>query len=114
MNFYPYYHVTDEAYARLNAIIEIMNERHEHVVSEMREFGLLHGTDPSLPIPRIESSLYDDSKFFLPLKSNVVDDAPLTDLEELFDPLSTSLPFLAPSFSSTPVEPNVSELTLLA
>ena len=43
-------------------------------VSEMREFGLLHETDPSLPIPTLESSLYDDYESFLPLESNVVDD----------------------------------------
>jgi len=68
----------------------------------MREYGLLHEIDPSLSIPRLESSLDDDYKSFLPLKSNVVDDAPLTDLEQVFDPLLTSLPllvhpFLAPS-----------------
>jgi len=46
----------------------------------MREFGLLHETDPSLAIPTLESSLYDDYEFSLPLESNVVDDASLTDL----------------------------------
>jgi len=35
---------------------EIMNEQHERFVGEMREFGLLHETDPSLPIPRLEFS----------------------------------------------------------
>ena len=37
-----------------------------------------------------------------PVESNVVDDAPLTDLEEVFDPPLTCLPFVAPSFFSTP------------
>ena len=32
---------------KLDAMIETMNEQHEHFVSEMREFGLLHETDPS-------------------------------------------------------------------
>ena len=59
-----------------------MNERHEHFVSEMTEFGLLHETDPSSPIPRLESSLYDDYESSLPLESNVVDDAPLTNLDK--------------------------------
>jgi len=42
VNSCPYYDISDESYAKLNAIIETMNERHEHIVSEMREFGLLH------------------------------------------------------------------------
>jgi len=58
-----------------------MNKWHEHFVNEMREFGLLHETDSSLPIPRLEYSLYDDYESSLHLESNVVDDAPLTDLE---------------------------------
>jgi len=92
-----------------------MNERYEHFVSEMREFGLLHETDPSLPIiRRLESSLYDDYESFLPLESKVVDDAPLTDLDEVFDPPLTSLPLIAPSFSSTPTATSVSDSTLLA
>jgi len=57
VNSCPYYDISDESYARLNAIIEIMNERHEHFVSEMRKFSLLHETDSSLPILRLESSL---------------------------------------------------------
>jgi len=73
MNYCPYYNVSDEAYARLHALIDTMNERHEYFVSEMREFGLLDETDPSLPIARLESSLYDDYESSLPLKSNVVD-----------------------------------------
>jgi len=66
-NFCPYYDISDESYARLNSIIDIMNELHEHFVSEMREFGLLHEIDPCLPIPRLESDFYDDYKSSLPL-----------------------------------------------
>jgi len=58
-------------------MIETINERDEHYVSEMREFGLLCETDPNLPILRLESSLYDDYEPSLSLESNVVDDAPL-------------------------------------
>jgi len=112
MNSYPYYDVFNEAYAKPNAMIEIMNERHEHFVSEM-EFGLLHETDPSLPIPRLESSFYDDYESSHLLESNAVDDAPLTDLEEVFDPPLTSLPLVAPSFSSTSVATSVRDLVLL-
>ena len=91
-----------------------MNERHAHFLSEMREFDLLHETDPSIPIPRLESSLYDDYEASLPLESNVVDDAPLTGLKEVFDPPFTSLPLFTPSVSSTPIAIGVSDSTLLA
>ena len=57
MNSCSYYDVSDEAYARLHAMIETMNERHEHFLSEIMEFGLLHETDPRLPIPMLESSV---------------------------------------------------------
>ena len=53
-----------------------MKEQQEHFVSEMKEFGLLQETGPSLPIPRVDSSLYDDYESSRPLESNVVDDAP--------------------------------------
>ena len=95
-------------------MIETMNERREHFVSEMREFSLLPETNPSLPIPRLKSSLYDDCESFLPLESNVFDDAPSTNLEEVFNPPLTSLPYVAPFFSSTPVATSVSNLTSLA
>jgi len=83
-------------------MIETMNERREHFVSEMRKCGLLHDIEPSVPIPRLESSLYNDYKSSFALESNVVDNAPLTDLKEVFDPPLTSFchllfhPFLAP------------------
>jgi len=80
----------------------------------MWEFGVLHETDPSLPIPKLEFSLYDDYESFLPLETNVVDDAPLIDLEEMFNPPLTSVPLVAPSFSSSPVATRVIDLTLLA
>jgi len=56
VNSCPYYDVFDEAYAGINIMIETMNERHEHFVSEMSEFGLLHEIDPSLPFTRLEAS----------------------------------------------------------
>ena len=62
----------------------------------------MHETDSSQPIPRLESSLYDDYGSSLLLESNVVDDAPLIDVEEVFDPPLSSLPLVAPSFSSNP------------
>jgi len=81
-------------------MIETMNKRHEHFVSEMTEFGLLHETDRSLPISRFESSLYDDYESSFPLESNVVNNAPLTDLDEVFNPPLASLPLIAPYFSN--------------
>ena len=80
----------------------------------MRKCGLLHEADPSLPFPGLESSLYDDCECSLPLESNVVDDTHLIDLEKVFDPSLISLPFIAPSFSNTPMDTSVSDLTLLA
>ena len=68
-------------------MIEVINEQHMHFLSEMREFGLLHKTDPSLPFPALEASLCDDCESSLPLESNDVDDASLTDLEKAFDPV---------------------------
>ena len=100
MNSCPCYDISGESYARLNAIIETMNEQHEHF--EKREFGLLRETDPSLPVPKLECNLYDDYESCLPLESNFVDDAPLTDLEEVFDPPLTSSPLVAPSFLAIP------------
>jgi len=77
-----------------------MNERHKHFVCEMKEFGLLNYIDPSLPFLRLEASLYDDCESSLPIESTVVDDAPSTGLEEVFEPPLTSLPLVAPFFSS--------------
>jgi len=93
--------------------MEKIKEQQEHFVSEIREFGLLHETDSSLPIPRLECSLYDDYGSSLPLESNVVDDAPLPDAEEVFHPPLTSIPFVAPSFSSTPIATSDSDSTFL-
>ena len=59
-----YYDVFDD---RLDAMIGTMNEQHERFVSRMKECGLLHETDPSLPCPRLEARLYDDYESSLPL-----------------------------------------------
>jgi len=89
--------------------METMKEQQDHFVGEMREFSLLHEIYPSLRIPMLESNLHDDYASFLPLDSNVVDDPPLPDLEEVFGPLLTFLSLVAPSFSSTPVTTSVCE-----
>ena len=94
--------VYDESYARLNAMIEIMNEQHKCFIGDMREFGLLSETKPNIPSLRHEASLHDDCEFFLPLQSSFVDDVYLTGLEEVFDPLLTSLTFVAPSLLAHP------------
>jgi len=90
-------------------MIETMNERHEHFVSENREFGLLHEIDLSLHFPRLEASFCDDYESSLPIEFNIIDDAPLTDLKEVFDSPLTYLPLVAPSFSSTPEATGVSD-----
>ena len=68
-------------------MIGTMNEQHEHSISRLRECSLLHETDPSLPCPRLEARLYNDCESSLPMESNVVDDAPLTNLGEVLDPI---------------------------
>jgi len=114
VNSCPCYDVFDKCYARLDAMIGTMNEQHERFVSRMRECGLLHETDPSLRCPSLEARLYDNCKSSLSLESNIVDDAHLTDLGEAFDPPLTPLTFVAPSFSSTPIDTSVSYSFLLA
>ena len=84
-----------------------------HFVSEMRECGLLHKTNPSLPFPRLEASLYDDYESFVSLESSVVDDAPLTDLKEVFDPPLTYSPLVAPSSSRCPIVTSTHDSALL-
>ena len=97
----------------LMPMTETMNEPYKHYVSEIREFGLLHETDLSIPILRLEPHLYDDSESSLPLEFNIVDETPLTDLEEVFDPSWASLLFVASSFSSTPIATSIRDSTLL-
>ena len=55
LNSCPYYNLSNDSYARLNAMIETINEQHKHFVSEMREFDLLSETDPSLPSLRLKA-----------------------------------------------------------
>ena len=114
VNSYPYFDVLDECYARLDAMIGTMNEQHERFVSRMRECGLLHEIDFSLPFPRLKAHLCDDCESFLPLESDVNDDVALTDLGKGFDPPLTPLTFVAPSFFSTPMDTSVSDSILLA
>ena len=45
--------------------------------------------------------------------SNFVDDAPSTNIEDVFDPPLTTLPLIALSFSSTPRDTIISDLALI-
>jgi len=69
-----------------------MNEQHTHFVSDIREFDLLSETDPSQPYFRLKVSVYDNCESSFLLESNFVDNAPLNDLKEVFNPLVTFLP----------------------
>jgi len=80
----------------------------------MKECGILHETDPSLPSFRLKVNFYDDCESFPVLESNFVGDASSTDQEDVFDPPLISLLFVVPSFSSTPLDIIISDLTLLA
>jgi len=59
-------------------------------------------------------SLYHDCESFLLQGPNFIDDAHLTDLEEVFDPPLSSSPLVTPSSSSTPIDTTISASTLLA
>ena len=61
-----------------------------------------------------EPNLFTTLEFFIPQESNVVDDTHLTNLEEVFDPPFTSFLITVPSFSSTPMDTTISDLTLPA
>jgi len=80
----------------------------------MREFSLFHEIDLSLPFPSLESSLYDDCESPFLLAYNIINDTPLTNMEEVFDPPLMTLSFVAPSFSSTPMDTSISYSNLLA
>jgi len=95
-------------------MLGIMNEQLKHFVSQMRKCGLLPGTDSSLSLSRLETSLYDDCESSLLRESNLVDDTPSTDLEEAFDPPLTSSSLIAPPSTSTPIVTTISALTFLA
>jgi len=58
-------------------------------------------------------NLHDNYESSIPLELNVVNDAPLTDLQEMFDPPLTSLPTVASSFLNTPMDTSVSDLPLV-
>ena len=98
MNSCLYYDVPDESCARLNAMIETMNEQHTHFVNEMWEFGLLHETVPSLLSSRLEASLFDDCESSFPLEFDFIHDTHLTNLKEEFGPPVTSSPLVAYPF----------------
>ena len=59
VNSYPYYDVFDEPYARLNAMIETLNDQHTHFVREIMEFDLLSEIDLNLRSSRLDGSLYN-------------------------------------------------------
>jgi len=113
VNSCPSYDVFIDSCARLTVLMETIKEQQDQFVSELREFSLLHEIDPSLPIPKLESNLHDDYASSVPLESSIVDNAPLTDLEEVFDPPLIYSPLVAPSSSSTPIITSSSDSTLL-
>ena len=87
MNSCPYYDGFDECYTRLNAMMEIMNEKHECFVSRIRECSLLHMTNPSLSSLILKVSLCGYHQSSLLVESNIVMNTPLTNLKEAIDPL---------------------------
>ena len=80
LNSCPYYDISDACDARLNTVIETMNERHECFVGKMRECDLLHVTDLSPSSPRLTVSLNDVYASSLPLELDFMVDSPSTNL----------------------------------
>ena len=109
VNSCPHYDVSDECQVKHNAMIETVDQEHEHFVSEMREFGLLYKIDPSLPFPSFEASLYDYCESSLSLESNVVvaqtdPSLPFLRLEaSVYDDCESSLLLESNVFVNTPV-----------
>ena len=114
MHSYPYYDISDQCYTRLNIMIGTMHEQYIYFVSDMRECGLLHGTNPNLTSPKLAVNLYEDCEFSLPLELSFVDDIPYINLEEAPALILTSSSLVAPSFTSTLIGTTVSALTLHA
>ena len=96
-NYCPYYDISDDCYANLNALIGTMDERLNFFVDTMRERDIMLETDPSPSSLRLEVNLYDDYESSLPLEPAFITPTPLTGLEKVIDP-----PYVAPSLSSTP------------
>jgi len=101
-NYCPYYDIFYDSYARVNVVIEIMNDRHECFIGKMGERGLLHETCPGPSSARLEVSLYDDYGSSLPLGPNFMVDSSLIGRAEVIDPPLTSLSIVPPSLPGTP------------
>jgi len=113
VNSYPYYKISNECHARLNGLIETMNEQHRCFISGIRECDLLHDTNTSVPSLRLKISLYDDYESSLPLQSNFVMNTPSTSLEEEIDPPLTHLLLITSPSPITPKDTTIRVLTLL-
>ena len=74
----------------------------------------MYETNPSLSSLKVSTNFCDYCDSYLPIEPDSTIDTPLTDLEEVFNPPLTSLTFVVPSFSSTPIVTIVSNLTLFA
>ena len=80
----------------------------------MRECCVLCEINPSVPSLRFEACPYDNYESSPPLWYDFLDDAALIDLEQVFDRPFTSLSFVAPSSSITPMDTSISDLILFA
>jgi len=76
-------------------MIETIDEQHIKIVNSMREYDLSRETDFRFSSPRLDVNFCDDGASFPPLESG---------LKEVLDPLSTTLPFVAPSSFSISVD----------
>ena len=75
--------------------------QHKCFLDEIRQFGLLSGIERSLLFLRLKAGFYDDCKSSILLETDFVDDAPLTDLREMLDPLMPFKPHTPTSLVTT-------------
>jgi len=79
-------------FVRLTNMLETMNKQQIKFVNKMWKYDLLHETDLRFSSPKLYVNLCDDGVYFLPLESG---------LEEVFDPLLTTLSLVALSSPNT-------------
>jgi len=65
------YYISDDSFARLSSMIEIMNRQQAEFRNKMREFDLSHETDLRFSSPKLDVSLCDDGASFTPLESRL-------------------------------------------
>jgi len=85
-------YISDEGFAKLDSMIETMNEQQIEFANKIREYDLSHETDLRFSSHRLDVNMCDDGASFHPLECG---------LEEILDPSLITLLTIAPSFPIT-------------